>query len=71
MLSEYGYQGAADCLEDFLTVIQPFEKSKRIPTETEIENMEKISDRFLDELPLDVIDEIAVKVAELLKKSKC
>ena len=72
VLLKYGFDDdVIKCLDDYLTTITPIKKEKRIPYESEIEEMEQINDTFLTLLDIDAIDTITLKIVQSLKsKSK-
>ena len=67
MLLKHGFNDEVLEFDNFVRIITPIKKEKRQPKDSEIEDIQKISDVFLSKLRLDVIDVISLKIADSLK----
>lgn len=69
MLLKHGFNDAVLEFDKFVIIITPIKKEKRQPKDSEIEDIQKISDIFLSKLELDAIDVISLKIADSLNKT--
>lgn len=67
LLWKYGYSEAAAFFDDFINIITPVKKEKRALKDSELEEIDRISDAILSHLNIKAIDEISFKIAASFK----